>query len=76
MSKQTSLTHFFKQDSITPTLLNSSLAFLNDSDSNVNEYEYENESKPLLKKVKLITTYFKYNESFVGYGFTYYMKMI
>jgi len=76
MSKQTSLTHFFKQDSTTPTLLNSSLAFLNDSDSNVNEYEYENESKPSLKKVKLITTYFKYNESFVGYGFTYYMKMI
>lgn len=63
MSKQTSLSNFFKQ----PSTSNSSSAIVNDPDSDVSE----NELRPPLKKVKLTTTILNYDESYVKYGFTY-----
>lgn len=60
MSKQTSLSNFFKQ----PSTSNSSSAIVNGPDSDVSENEP-------LKKVKLTTKIKKYDESYVEYGFTY-----
>lgn len=63
MSKQTSLSNFFKQ----PSTSNSSSAIVNGPDSDVNE----NELRPPHKKVKLTTKILNYDESYVEYGFTY-----
>ncbi|XP_060846422.1 zinc finger MYM-type protein 6-like [Rhopalosiphum padi] len=63
MSKQTSLSNFFKQ----PSTSNSSSAIVNGPDSDVSE----NELRPPLKKVKLTTKILNYNENYVEYGFTY-----
>ena len=63
MSKQTSLSIFFKQ----PSTSNSSSAIVNGPDLDVSE----NELRPPLKKVKLTTTILNYDESYVEYGFTY-----
>ncbi|XP_025413309.1 zinc finger MYM-type protein 6-like [Sipha flava] len=57
MSKQTSLSNFFKQ----PSTSNSSSAIVNGSDSDVSE----NELRPPLKKVKLTSKILNYDERYV-----------